>query len=156
MNRKLGSDGPQLFPIGLGCMGMSEGYGEHAERDEQESIATIHRALDIGANFRTPPTSTVRTRTSAWSFAALQAGTRRRCLYQVRFRSRFAISEKAAYRWTAESHTQRDDASLKRLASRLSTCGICIAPTIWPIRRHRRCNGRLRSRRQVRYLGLSG
>ena len=32
-------------------MGMSEGYGERAERDEQESIATIHRALDIGANF---------------------------------------------------------------------------------------------------------
>ena len=51
MNRKLGRDGPQLFPIGLGCMGMSEGYGERAERDEQESIATIHRALDIGANF---------------------------------------------------------------------------------------------------------
>jgi aryl-alcohol dehydrogenase-like predicted oxidoreductase len=51
MNRKLGRDGPQVFPIGLGCMGMSEGYGERAERDEQESIATIHRALDIGANF---------------------------------------------------------------------------------------------------------
>jgi aryl-alcohol dehydrogenase-like predicted oxidoreductase len=51
MNRKLGRDGPQLFPIGLGCMGMSEGYGERAERDEQESIATIHRALDMGVNF---------------------------------------------------------------------------------------------------------
>jgi aryl-alcohol dehydrogenase-like predicted oxidoreductase len=51
MNRKLGRDGPQLFPIGLGCMGMSEGYGERAERDEQESIATIHRALDLGVNF---------------------------------------------------------------------------------------------------------
>ncbi|HKQ12228.1 MAG TPA: aldo/keto reductase [Steroidobacteraceae bacterium] len=50
MNRKLGRDGPQLFPLGLGCMGMSEGYGEHAERDEQESIATIHRALDLGVN----------------------------------------------------------------------------------------------------------
>ena len=50
MNRKLGRDGPQLFPIGLGCMGMSEGYGERAERDEQESIATIHRALDLGVN----------------------------------------------------------------------------------------------------------
>jgi aryl-alcohol dehydrogenase-like predicted oxidoreductase len=50
MNRKLGRDGPQLFPLGLGCMGMSEGYGEHEERDEQESIATIHRALDLGVN----------------------------------------------------------------------------------------------------------
>ena len=50
MNRKLGRDGPQLFPIGLGCMGMSEGYGERAERDEQESLATIQRALDLGVN----------------------------------------------------------------------------------------------------------
>jgi aryl-alcohol dehydrogenase-like predicted oxidoreductase len=32
-------------------MGMSEGYGERADRDEQESIATIHRALDMGVNF---------------------------------------------------------------------------------------------------------
>ena len=40
MKRKLGRDGPQLFPIGLGCMGMSEAYGERAERDESESIAT--------------------------------------------------------------------------------------------------------------------
>ena len=34
MNRKLGRDGPQLFPIGLGCMGMSEFYGERAGRDD--------------------------------------------------------------------------------------------------------------------------
>jgi aryl-alcohol dehydrogenase-like predicted oxidoreductase len=50
MNRTLGRDGPQMFPIGLGCMGMSEGYGERAERDDTESIATIHRALDLGVN----------------------------------------------------------------------------------------------------------
>jgi aryl-alcohol dehydrogenase-like predicted oxidoreductase len=50
MNRKLGRDGPQLFPIGLGCMGMSEGYGERADRDERESFETIHRALDLGVN----------------------------------------------------------------------------------------------------------
>jgi aryl-alcohol dehydrogenase-like predicted oxidoreductase len=50
MNRTLGRDGPQMFPIGLGCMGMSEGYGERAERDDSESIATIHRALDLGVN----------------------------------------------------------------------------------------------------------
>ena len=43
--RKLGSTGPTVFPLGLGCMGMSGMYGP---ADEQESIATIHAALDAG------------------------------------------------------------------------------------------------------------
>ncbi|MDF3834886.1 aldo/keto reductase [Cupriavidus basilensis] len=46
--RKLGRHGPQVFPIGLGCMGMSEFYGAH---DDAESIRTIHHALDRGINF---------------------------------------------------------------------------------------------------------
>ena|ERR1051326_718555 len=44
--RKLGS--LTVSAIGLGCMGMSEFYGSH---DDNESIATLHRALDIGVNF---------------------------------------------------------------------------------------------------------
>ena len=40
--RRLGA-GPDVFPIGLGCMGMSDLYGP---ADERESIATIHAALD--------------------------------------------------------------------------------------------------------------
>src|SRR6476659_11376883 len=42
--RRLGS-GPSVFPIALGCMGMSGAYGP---ADERESIATIHAALDQG------------------------------------------------------------------------------------------------------------
>jgi aryl-alcohol dehydrogenase-like predicted oxidoreductase len=45
--RQLGSAGPSVFPIALGCMGMSGMYGP---ADEQESIATIHAALDRGVN----------------------------------------------------------------------------------------------------------
>jgi len=46
--RRLGKDGPEVSAIGLGCMGMSEFYGSGSE---QESIATIHHALDRGVNF---------------------------------------------------------------------------------------------------------
>jgi aryl-alcohol dehydrogenase-like predicted oxidoreductase len=46
--RKLGSNGLTVSAMGLGCMGMSEFYGPG---DEGESVATIHRALDLGVNF---------------------------------------------------------------------------------------------------------
>jgi aryl-alcohol dehydrogenase-like predicted oxidoreductase len=46
--RTLGRQGLQASAIGLGCMGMSEFYGP---TDEAESIATIHRALDLGVTF---------------------------------------------------------------------------------------------------------
>ncbi|OIQ85302.1 general stress protein 69 [mine drainage metagenome] len=46
--RHLGTSGPLVSALGLGCMGMSEFYGP---ADEAQSIATIHRALDLGLNF---------------------------------------------------------------------------------------------------------
>src|ERR1044071_9296972 len=46
--RRLGRDGPEVSAIGLGCMGMSEFYGSGSE---QESIATIHHAVDRGVTF---------------------------------------------------------------------------------------------------------
>jgi aryl-alcohol dehydrogenase-like predicted oxidoreductase len=47
-SRNLGSEGLVVSELGLGCMGMSEFYGTG---DEDESVATIHRALELGINF---------------------------------------------------------------------------------------------------------
>ncbi len=46
--RNLGTQGLTVSALGLGCMTMSHGYGTPEERDERESIATIHRALELG------------------------------------------------------------------------------------------------------------
>ncbi|WP_219468432.1 aldo/keto reductase [Nonomuraea rhizosphaerae] len=49
MNKRvLGTGGPEVSALGLGCMGMSEFYGQG---DEQESISVIHRAIELGMNF---------------------------------------------------------------------------------------------------------
>lgn len=49
--RTLGSQGLEVSAIGLGLMSMSMSYGTAEERDEEESIATIHRAIDLGCTF---------------------------------------------------------------------------------------------------------
>jgi aryl-alcohol dehydrogenase-like predicted oxidoreductase len=49
--RTLGTEGLTVSAIGLGLMGMSQAYGTTEERDERESIATIHRAIELGCTF---------------------------------------------------------------------------------------------------------
>jgi aryl-alcohol dehydrogenase-like predicted oxidoreductase len=49
--RRLGTQGLEVSAIGLGCMVMSHAYGAPEERDEEESVATLHRALDLGVTF---------------------------------------------------------------------------------------------------------
>lgn len=50
-SKQLGTNGPIVSSLGLGCMGMSDFYGSKASRDESESILTIKAALDAGINF---------------------------------------------------------------------------------------------------------
>src|SRR5919205_4267922 len=49
--RTLGTQGLSVSALGLGLMGMSQAYGTPEERDERESIATIHRAIELGVTF---------------------------------------------------------------------------------------------------------
>ena len=49
--RTLGTQGLTVSAIGLGLMGMSQAYGTPEQRDERESIATIHRAIELGCTF---------------------------------------------------------------------------------------------------------
>ena len=49
--RTLGTQGLIVSSLGLGCMGMSQSYGAPGERDERESIATVHRAIELGVTF---------------------------------------------------------------------------------------------------------
>src|SRR5215217_5306421 len=49
--RNLGNQGLKVSVLGLGCMGMSQSYGTAEERDDRESIATIHRAIELGCTF---------------------------------------------------------------------------------------------------------
>ena len=46
--RNLDTQGLQVSPVGLGCVGMTDAYGEI---DEAEAVLTIHKALDLGVNF---------------------------------------------------------------------------------------------------------
>src|SRR5437660_10365888 len=48
--RRLGNN-LEVSALGLGCMGMSFAYGTPEERDGRESIATIHRAIELGVTF---------------------------------------------------------------------------------------------------------
>src|SRR5438034_3146888 len=49
--RTLGTQGLRVPVLGLGLMGMSHAYGTAEERDERESIATIHRSIELGCTF---------------------------------------------------------------------------------------------------------
>src|SRR5262249_11408518 len=112
--RTLGSQGLTVSAMGLGCMGMSGAYGT---RDDQESLATIERALALGMNFL-DTADVYRPYTNERLIGKAIAGTREEFVIATKFGNRrsddgtwLAVSGKPEY------VTQACDASLERLAS---------------------------------------
>ena len=110
--RRLGRDGLEVSALGLGCMGMSEFYGHG---DEAESIATIHRALDLGVDLL-DTADMYGPFTNERLVGKAVAGRRDRVVLATKFGNvRGEGGEFLGIRGDAEYVRQACDASLKRL-----------------------------------------
>ena len=112
-NVPLGSQGLTVSRQGLGCMGMSEFYGR---RDDAESIATIHRALELGVTFLDTSDMYGPHQTSGWSARRSPAAATRSSWPRSSGSSATPTTRPCAA-WTAAPPTCRSacDASLERL-----------------------------------------
>ena len=112
--RKLGTQGLEVSAIGLGCMGMSQSYGP---ADEAESIATLHRAIELGCTFLDTAEVYGPFKNEALLGRAL-AGHRHGVTIATKFGFRFADGKKAAGTDSRpEAIRQAVEGSLKRLAT---------------------------------------
>jgi aryl-alcohol dehydrogenase-like predicted oxidoreductase len=150
--RTLRNTSEKLSAVGLGCMGMSHGYGQ---QDNTESMATLHRALDLGINF--------------WDTADMYGQGRNEELVSevlVSNRDKIFLATKFGFRYNEDGTTYFDgspaymktavEASLKRL--RIDTIDLYYAhrvdPTV-PVEEMVGAMAELVKEGKVRYLGLS-
>jgi aryl-alcohol dehydrogenase-like predicted oxidoreductase len=114
--RTLGTQGLTVPALGLGCMGMSQSYGTPQERDEHESIATIHRAIELGVTFFDTAEAYGPYTNEELLGRALQ-GQRDRVVIATKFGFKFDRSGIAGVDSRPEHIREVVDGSLRRLAT---------------------------------------
>lgn len=151
--RNLGTQGLQVSVLGLGCMGMSYAYGQ---ADEEESIATIHRAIELGVTFLDTAEIYGPFKNEKLVGRAIQ-DRRDRVVVATKFGFEFSESEEPIGLNSKPEHVhQVCDASLKRLG--IDTIDLFyqhrLDPSV-PIEETVGAMAELVKAGKVRYLGLS-
>jgi aryl-alcohol dehydrogenase-like predicted oxidoreductase len=156
--RKLGRNGPDVPALGLGCMGMSISYGEP---NDDESIATMHRALDLGVNLLVTSDAYGAGVNESLIAKAIK-GKRNACLIATKFGNLALAGRGAGAGAPALSGGHPDwvpqacDASLKRLGvDTIDIYGLHRVDRSVPIEETVGAMSRLVEQGKVRYLALS-
>jgi aryl-alcohol dehydrogenase-like predicted oxidoreductase len=114
--RQLGNSNLEVSSLGLGCMGMSFAYGAAEERDASESIATIHRAIELGVTFF-DTAEVYGPYTNEELLARALTGQRDRVIIATKFGFRIENGAMAGLNSRPEHIREAVEGSLRRLAT---------------------------------------